>query len=218
MLNLMARRLSNIFPSTKRNARSDPAKAFAAAADSSSEEASVASTSSRGGGRAAAGRTPVRCRGVGGRRSSPWCVYLIVSTRLPKTYVGVTTNFPRRSPEHLDLVNEKFPLSLSRLKVPQKQFICSLKQHNGELKGGAKASSAGRPWICACIVRGFEEKSAAFQFEAKWKSISRKLPRKNKKDDSFLNKLLLHRKAALSRVTNSLDCHHLHVDWMIGDS
>ncbi|KAH7510890.1 hypothetical protein FEM48_ZijujUnG0074200 [Ziziphus jujuba var. spinosa] len=28
-----------------------------------------------------------------------------------------------------------------------------LKQHNGELKGGAKASRAGRPWICACLNR-----------------------------------------------------------------
>lgn len=36
---------------------------------------------------------------------------------------------------------------------------CSLKQHNGELKGGAKASRAGRPWICACLICGFRDKS-----------------------------------------------------------
>lgn len=36
---------------------------------------------------------------------------------------------------------------------------CSLKQHNGELKGGAKASRAGRPWICACIICGFTDRS-----------------------------------------------------------
>ncbi|KAL8098343.1 hypothetical protein AgCh_031197 [Apium graveolens] len=34
-----------------------------------------------------------------------------------------------------------------------------LKQHNGELKGGAKASRAGRPWVCACLVQGFMDKS-----------------------------------------------------------
>ncbi|KEH17664.1 structure-specific endonuclease subunit SLX1-like protein [Medicago truncatula] len=63
--------------------------------------------------------------------SSSWCVYLILSTNHPiKTYVGVTTNFPRR-----------------------------LKEHNGDLKGGAKASRAGRPWICACIVCGFTNRS-----------------------------------------------------------
>ncbi|KAL9293076.1 hypothetical protein AtEden1_Chr3g0189181 [Arabidopsis thaliana] len=27
-----------------------------------------------------------------------------------------------------------------------------LEQHNGEIRGGAKASSARRPWLCACIV------------------------------------------------------------------
>nr|GEZ49353.1 structure-specific endonuclease subunit slx1 [Tanacetum cinerariifolium] len=62
-------------------------------------------------------------------------VYLILSTNPPiKTYVGVTNNFSRR-----------------------------LKQHNGELKGGAKASQAGRPWICACIIHGFETKSEVLQ-------------------------------------------------------
>ncbi|CAK9170536.1 unnamed protein product [Ilex paraguariensis] len=61
----------------------------------------------------------------------PWSVYLILSTNIPiKTYVGVTTNVSRR-----------------------------LKQHNGELRGGAKASRAGRPWVCACIIRGFKDKS-----------------------------------------------------------
>ncbi|XP_052733669.1 uncharacterized protein LOC108339867 isoform X1 [Vigna angularis] len=63
--------------------------------------------------------------------SESWCVYLILSTNHPiKTYVGITNNFPRR-----------------------------LKQHNGELNGGAKASRAGRPWICACIICGFADRS-----------------------------------------------------------
>ncbi|CAN6325786.1 unnamed protein product [Urochloa humidicola] len=48
-----------------------------------------------------------------GKAPPPWCVYLIASSRIPRTYVGVTTEFPRR-----------------------------LRQHNGELKGGAKAASA----------------------------------------------------------------------------
>ncbi|KAK2967253.1 hypothetical protein RJ640_016045 [Escallonia rubra] len=68
--------------------------------------------------------------------ASLWSVYLILSTNTPiKTYVGVTTNFSRR-----------------------------LKQHNGELRGGAKASRAGRPWVCACIIRGFKDKSGAYLF------------------------------------------------------
>ncbi|KAD7479022.1 hypothetical protein E3N88_02158 [Mikania micrantha] len=81
----------------------------------------------------------------------------------------------------------------------------SLKQHNGELKGGAKASQAGRPWICACIIQGFESKSEACKFEFKWKSLSRKMTRKRKpKDDGGLH-LLQHRNAALQKVKGSED-------------
>ncbi|KAJ4970629.1 hypothetical protein NE237_003728 [Protea cynaroides] len=111
-------------------------------------------------------------------KSSSWFVYLILSTNAPiKTYVGVTNNFSRR-----------------------------LKQHNGELKGGAKASRAGRPWICACLIRGFKYQSEACAFESKWKSISRKLPRKRKSEDmskqvdNGSRALLQHRQAALSKL------------------
>ncbi|XLU49319.1 hypothetical protein S245_044133, partial [Arachis hypogaea] len=34
----------------------------------------------------------------------------------------------------------------------------SLKQHNGDLKAGAKASRAGRPWICTCLICGFADR------------------------------------------------------------
>ncbi|XP_058734792.1 structure-specific endonuclease subunit slx1 [Vicia villosa] len=124
-------------------------------------------------------------------KSDSWCVYLILSTNLPiKTYVGVTTNFPRR-----------------------------LRQHNGELKGGAKASRAGRPWVCACIVCGFTDRSEACVFESKWKALTRRLPRKNQngepskqsKDPS--RPLLQHRQAALNRVKTSLDCTNLEINW-----
>ncbi|KAL1290687.1 structure-specific endonuclease subunit slx1 [Arachis ipaensis] len=55
----------------------------------------------------------------------------------------------------------------------------SLKQHNGDLKAGAKASRAGRPWICACLICGFADRSEACAFESKWKDLSRKSPRKS---------------------------------------
>ncbi|KAF8370098.1 hypothetical protein HHK36_019758 [Tetracentron sinense] len=126
----------------------------------------------------------------------PWLVYLILSTNTPiKTYVGATTNFPRR-----------------------------LKQHNGELKGGAKASRAGRPWVCACIIRGFDDQSEACEFESKWKSFSRKLPRKKKIDDTTKQvdncslRLLQHRQASLNRVKSLIDCSHLEIDWQLNPS
>ncbi|KAL3654369.1 hypothetical protein CASFOL_004050 [Castilleja foliolosa] len=121
---------------------------------------------------------------------NPWTVYLILSTNPPiKTYVGVTNNFSIR-----------------------------LKQHNGELKGGAKASRAGRPWICACLIQGFINKSKAYEFESKWKSFSRKLPRKKcRKDqeqvDDYQSFLLQHRYAALDKVKDLIDFSCLDINW-----
>ena len=46
-----------------------------------------------------------------------WIVYLIKSSTNNKYYCGVTTNMSRR-----------------------------LRQHNGEICGGAKATRSGRPW------------------------------------------------------------------------
>jgi len=50
-------------------------------------------------------------------------------------------------------------LFLNDLELKKYRNCCSLKEHNGELKGGAKASRAGRPWVCACIVCGFTNRS-----------------------------------------------------------
>ncbi|ONI20608.1 hypothetical protein PRUPE_2G025000 [Prunus persica] len=102
------------------------------------------------------------------------------------------------------------------------KFFCSLKQHNGELKGGAKASCAGRPWICACLIHGFKDQSEACEFESKWKSLSRSLSRKRKNDNKVEQvkdlslPLLQHRQAALNRVKGLLDCTHLEIDWKLG--
>ncbi|XP_039114531.1 structure-specific endonuclease subunit slx1 [Dioscorea cayenensis subsp. rotundata] len=123
------------------------------------------------------------------RRASAWSVYLIVSSRLPRTYVGVTTNFERR-----------------------------LKQHNGELRSGAKASSAGRPWTLACIIRGFRNRSEACKFESKWKIISRRMPRKKSREERSLNFLLQHRETALSKLKASFDCSYLQIEWQSNSS
>ncbi|ESQ44729.1 hypothetical protein EUTSA_v10003279mg [Eutrema salsugineum] len=117
-----------------------------------------------------------------------WSVYLILSTNEPiKTYVGITTDIARR-----------------------------LKQHNGEIRGGAKASSAGRPWLCACIITGFTCLSQASSFESKWKILSRKLPRRKKDEEiNQSDALLQHRKRALDKVQDSLKCSHLETDWKL---
>lgn len=80
-----------------------------------------------------------------------WCVYLLLAADEKKTYVGVTNDVERR-----------------------------LKQHNGEIVGGAKTTKAGRPWKLLCSVSGFQTRSEAFQFEWRWKN-----PRAIKGDGSF---------------------------------
>ena len=71
-----------------------------------------------------------------------YLVYLIASTTTRRTYVGMTNNFTRR-----------------------------LRQHNGELVGGAKYTSRhdSRPWKCVVTVQGFENKVDALRFEYAWK-------------------------------------------------
>ena len=43
-----------------------------------------------------------------------------------------------------------------------------LRQHNGYLKGGAKYTRSGRPWIIQVIISGFPSRSAALSFEKRW--------------------------------------------------
>ncbi|KAG6581557.1 hypothetical protein SDJN03_21559, partial [Cucurbita argyrosperma subsp. sororia] len=120
-----------------------------------------------------------------------WCVYLIISSNPPiKTYVGVTLDFDRR-----------------------------LKQHNGEIKGGAKATRAGRPWICACKIHGFKDQSQACEFESKWKEICRKMChlRKEEVDDVTL-RLLKQRQRALGKVKGLFDCTQFEFDWELDPS
>ena len=75
-------------------------------------------------------------------------VYLLVSTN-NITYVGVTNDLNHR-----------------------------LKQHNCEIKGGAKSTliqvKQGYKWNVLAYITNFPDKSAALQFEWQWKYLSRK--------------------------------------------
>lgn len=74
-----------------------------------------------------------------------FCCYCLASEQ-QTTYVGFTTDLDRR-----------------------------LKQHNGDLQGGAKATH-GKSWKRILSVTGFPTKQAALQFEWRWKHLSRKTP------------------------------------------
>jgi len=78
-------------------------------------------------------------------KTKPYLCYLLVSStttapRGGRTYVGITNDLTRR-----------------------------LRQHNGELVGGARATRSGRPWECLLTIQGFESKQQSLQFEWMWK-------------------------------------------------
>jgi len=60
-----------------------------------------------------------------------WFVYVLVSERTGRTYVGATTDPKRR-----------------------------LRQHNGEIKGGAKATRGFRPWRMGRLLGPFQHRAA----------------------------------------------------------
>ena len=65
-----------------------------------------------------------------------YCYLLQSESNENRTYVGYTKN-------------------------PQKR----LRQHNGEIAGGAKYTRSYRPWKIVCIIEGFPDKRTALQFE-----------------------------------------------------
>ena len=76
-----------------------------------------------------------------------WIVYCLSTVEPPIcTYIGATVDKDRR-----------------------------LRQHNGQLQGGAKATSR-RPgeWYRVCHVSGFPDSHTALSFEWHWKYFSRK--------------------------------------------
>ena len=74
----------------------------------------------------------------------PWACYCLVS-QSGSTYIGSTIDIDRR-----------------------------LRQHNGELSGGAFATKRGAGWRRVCHIVGFPDERAALQFEWRWKQLSRK--------------------------------------------
>ena len=44
-------------------------------------------------------------------------------------------------------------------------LVHRIRQHNGLIVGGARATSTTRPWRVAMVVRGFSDRSAALRFE-----------------------------------------------------
>jgi structure-specific endonuclease subunit SLX1 len=78
---------------------------------------------------------------------------MLQSTDGQRTYVGATVNPDRR-----------------------------LRQHNGEIVGGARATK-GRAWTRRYLIGEFPEERAALRFEWRWKWLTRQAP-----GDSFMER------------------------------
>jgi len=76
--------------------------------------------------------------------TTAWHCYCLASEDGQRTYIGATVDPDRR-----------------------------LRQHNGHLVGGARATR-GRAWRRVALVRGFPDNIAALQFEWAWKHRSRR--------------------------------------------
>jgi predicted GIY-YIG superfamily endonuclease len=98
-----------------------------------------------------------------------WVCYLLESTISNRTYIGATNNFKKR-----------------------------IRQHNGEIKGGAKYTSSNRPWKPICLVHGFKDNSHAlcFEWRVKRKIVNNKFKTvylKNNRIKNFFDVLQLDR-------------------------
>jgi structure-specific endonuclease subunit SLX1 len=77
---------------------------------------------------------------------SSWFCYMLQSVDGARTYVGATVNPDRR-----------------------------LRQHNGEICGGARATH-GRVWRRVYLIGGFAGERPALRFEWRWKWLTRQAP------------------------------------------
>lgn len=76
-----------------------------------------------------------------GERRQSWFVYVLLSVR-GRTYVGISREPERR-----------------------------LSQHNGQRRGGARATRAGRPWSLEAVHGPYRTRGRALRVEARLKQL-----------------------------------------------
>ena len=111
------------------------------------------------------------------------CCYLLRSTVVFRTYVGYTNHLGRR-----------------------------IRQHNGEIKGGAKSSRYGKPWEVVCYISGFATRRIALQFEKALHKCRKGGPGPTGRIKAIEHLLTMDRWFKTSPLTNTLD---LTIHWLI---
>ena len=89
-----------------------------------------------------------------------------------------------------------------------------LRQHNGEIKGGAKyTTSKGPGWSHICLISGFENKIQAMQFEWAVKHVApRNLGGLNNRMNKVYHVLCAERWTSKSPLAKDIK---LNIDWKI---
>jgi structure-specific endonuclease subunit SLX1 len=89
-----------------------------------------------------------------------------------------------------------------------------LRQHNGELAGGAHATgiqvARGEIWQRVCYVAGFPDWQAALQFEWRWKQITRKMASSGRMSPRERRLRALHKLLSLDRPTTKAKAY---IEW-----
>lgn len=118
------------------------------------------------------------------------CCYLIRSLTNGRTYIGYTVDPSRR-----------------------------LRQHNGELVGGAKKTVRGRPWEFICVITGFVDNSNALRFETHWQKYKVKVGNRYRRYRGYsVNTRIDILKRLLAHGDGKLPWPTLTIYWFIDDA
>ena len=81
-----------------------------------------------------------------------------------------------------------------------------LRQHNGEIRGGAVQTARVGPWVVSCTVSGFRTFSEALKFEYAWRRVGRRVSSRgvNARRDALAHLLVKERWSSTSPLASDV--------------